>query len=63
MTGILEIKHGPKLGVWVWFADLIQWRIILIHNLVYRTHHTCIFNRPSQITGSLAANSVGALFM
>lgn len=63
MTGILEIKHGPKLGIWVRLADLIQWCIVLIHNLVYGTHHTCIFNRPSQITGRFAANSIGRLFM
>lgn len=63
MTSILEIKHRPKLSIWVGLADLIQWCIILIHDLVYRTHHTGVFNRPSQVTGRFAVNSVGGLLM
>jgi len=47
MSGVLEIEHRPKVGVWVGFRDLVQRCVILIYNLVDRTHNSGILNRPA----------------
>jgi hypothetical protein len=47
MSSVFEIEHGPEIGVWIGFRYLIKRCIVLINDLVDRTHDSSILNRPA----------------
>lgn len=58
MPRIFEVKHGPKFSIRIRLADLIQRRIILIHDFVNRAHYARILDRPLEISGRFAPYDV-----
>jgi hypothetical protein len=55
MSSIFKVKHCPKLRVRIRFRYLIQWRIILIYDLVDWAHDPRILDGPAQIPTGFAS--------
>jgi hypothetical protein len=58
MSRISEIKHRPKVRIWIRFTDLIQWRFIRVYNLVDRITNTSILDCPSELARCFTSDGI-----
>jgi hypothetical protein len=47
MSSVFKVKHCPEIGIRVRFRNLIKRCVILIDDLVDRTHNSSVLDRPA----------------
>jgi hypothetical protein len=47
MSSVFKVKHCPEIGIRVRFGNLIKRCVILIDDLVDRTHNSSVLDRPA----------------